>query len=242
MFNDRAYGQSQAPSSTRMRHAGRSHPNRSFPRHASNDNAPYSDAHSIPSPCFPMNCRCAKTWKPSQTSDRRDSRHEAPDTRSDTTLHERNHRPTAPVPAATHRHATGGTATPKREPPARKTGFHATRAKRGDTGTHRTQIHRFVIFESGHNRRAGHFGSGGATLTDERQQKTAVCANNHMFSAQIAHRLTRNERSRSGTRFRCAANRETIEIPTPTKHIHQRGDAIIRKRSHQAFESEPFDG
>ena len=28
------------------------------------------------------------------------------------------------------------------------------------------QIHRFVIFESGHNRRAGHFGSGGATLTD----------------------------------------------------------------------------
>lgn len=133
MFNDRAYGQSQAPSSTRMRHAGRSHPNRSFPRHASSDNAPYSDAHSIPSPCFPTNCRCAKTWKPSQTSDRRDSRHEAPDTRSDTTLHERNHRPTAPVPAATHRHATGGTATPKREPPARKTGFHATRAKRGDT-------------------------------------------------------------------------------------------------------------
>ena len=108
MFNDRAYGQSQAPSSKRMRHAGRSHPNRSFPRHASNDNAPYSDAHSIPSPCFPTNCRCAKTWKPSQTSDRRDSRHEAPDTRSDTTLHERNHRPTAPVPAATHRHATGG--------------------------------------------------------------------------------------------------------------------------------------
>ena len=126
MFNDRAYGQSQAPSSTRMRHAGRSHPNRSFPRHASNDNAPYSDARSNPSRCSPTNCRSSKTWKPSQTSDRRDSRHEAPDTRSDTTLHERNHRPTAPVPAATHRHATGGTATPKREPPARKTGFHAT--------------------------------------------------------------------------------------------------------------------
>ena len=123
-----------------------------------------------------------------------------------------------------------------------KQGFTQHVRSAGDTGTHRTQIHRFVIFESGHNRRAGHFGSGGATLTDKRQQKTAVCANNHMFSAQIAHRLTRNERSRSGTRFRCAANRETIEIPTPTKHIHQRGDAIIRKRSHQAFESEPFDG
>ena len=27
-----------------------------------------------------------------------------------------------------------------------------------------------------------------------------------------------------------------------SEHVHQRGDAIIRKICHQAFESEPFDG
>ena len=110
------------------------------------------------------------------------------------------------------------------------------------TGTYRTQIHRLILAERGNDRRARHLGGGGPHLTDQHQQKTAVRADDRVLPTQITHRIARDKRSRGGTYLRCAANRKAIEISAPSEHVHQRGDAFIRKICHQAFESEPFDG